>query len=495
VKLLDAIERHSRLLGDRAALVDDHGGASYRELQGAISHVARELHRRGITAGDVVALSIEPTAPGVALLLGTIAAGAVAAPINVRLSPAEIATYLDMLSPALTLTDPASPVQFDGALTFPNLNDTASFADRFGASLSDPARLPEIPDHAPSVAMPTGGTTGLPKAALWSRAGLSDITISNCIHTKVDRNDYELYISPLFHITIITGLLPTLYVGGTVRMMGKFDPDRAAELFQTSPPTRIMTTPTAFTWILERLPHSEALASHEMVVIYGAASNSPDFRKRVHEKLPRAELITGYGATEHGPVVRLYSTDPEADRPGALGRPVAGVDILVVDPESGLALEDGQVGELHVLAPWQLIGYLGSTDSPFSSRGYVRSGDIGARDPDGCLFLAGRSKEIIKTGGENVFPIEVERVLHLHPDITDVGVYGVNDEVWGERVEAALVVTGSTELNPEDLKAFCGEQLAGYKIPKRFRFVPAIPYTPNMKIDRRQLVRDAESLS
>ena len=138
-----------------------------------------------------------------------------------------------------------------------------------------------------------------------------------------------------------------------------------------------------------------------------------------------------------------------------------------------------------------MIGYLGSTEEPWSADGSIRSGDLGWVGPDGGLFLSGRSKEVIKTGGENVYPNEVETVLQQHPAVADVGVYGMNDETWGERVEVAVVLQAGAEVDSGLLRQFASEHLAGYKVPKVVRYVDAIPYTPNMKLDRRRLQAEA----
>jgi fatty-acyl-CoA synthase len=497
VRLQSALERHAQHLGDKPAVIDNVGAATYRELDAATNALASWLSGRGVRPGDVVALAVEPTAPGVALMLGVMRLGAIAAPLNTRLAPPEVASYLERVAPVLTLVDPASGVIPDSSHVFTRLDEPGSLVerlelddavDRAGPSSSRPGT--PVAEEAGSIALPTGGTTGTPKAALWSRRGLSDISISNCIHLGVGRFDRELYISPLFHITIVAGLLPTLYAGGTVRLLGRFDAEQAAALFVDFRPTRMFSTPIAFSRLLQQLPPETVFADREFTLAYGASRNAPGFRSEVRAKLPRARLITGYGATEHGPVVRLYEDDPEAEAVGSVGHPVAGVRIVAVDQE-GKPVADGEIGELLVSAPWQIIGYLGTTETPWAADGSVRSGDLGMISPTGAVFLSGRSKEVIKTGGENVYPNEVENVIQQHPLVEDAGVYGMLDDTWGERVEAAIVVRPGAELDATQLRQYCGAHLAGYKVPKLIRFVTSIPYTPNLKLDRRQLQADA----
>jgi fatty-acyl-CoA synthase len=490
VRLLSAIGRHAAQLTDKPAIIDNFGSVSYGELDVVTARVASMLASRGVRAGDVVALAIEPTAPGVALMLGTMRLGAVAAPLNTRLAPPEIAAYLSLISPAQTLTDPAAGVAPEGAHVFGHLDAPMPLLDRLELRELSPVELPVIPDHAGAIALPTGGTTGLPKAALWSRHGLSETTISNCIHLGVRRYDRELYISPLFHIAIVAGLLPTLYAGGTVRMLGRFDADPAAALFDEFKPTRMWSTPVAFTRILDRLPDDGQRAGRPFTLTYGASRDASGFRRQVLAKLPGASLITGYGSTETGPVARLYDEDPEAAETGAIGHPVAEARIVVAG-QDGCPLPPGEVGELLISVPWHITGYLGTDESPWAKDGSVRLGDLGWAGPDGCIFISGRSKEMIKTGGENVFPGEVERVIQLHAAVEDTGVYGMPDETWGERVEAAVMLRAGADLDVAELRAFCAARLAGYKVPKVFRLVPSIPYTSNLKLDRRLLQADA----
>jgi fatty-acyl-CoA synthase len=494
VRLLSALGRHAAQLTDKPAVIDDFGSVTYGELDAVTARVAGMLAGLGVRAGDVVALAIEPTAPGAALMLGTMRLGAVAAPLNTRLAPPEIAAYLSLISPAVSLADPAAGVVPEGARVFGQLDAPLPLLDRLelreAGPVELPAELPEIPGDAGAIALPTGGTTGLPKAALWSRSGLSETTISNAIHLGVRRYDRELYISPLFHIAIVAGLLPTLYAGGTVRMLGRFAADPAAALFDEFKPTRMWSTPVAFTRILDRLPEDSQRAARPFTLTYGAARDAAGFRGQVRAKLPGARLITGYGSTETGPVTRLYDEDPEAAETGAIGHPVAEARVAVAG-QDGQPLPPGEVGELLISVPWHITGYLGTDETPWAKDGSVRLGDLGRAGADGGLFISGRSKEMIKTGGENVFPGEVERVIQLHAAVADTGVYGMPDETWGERVEAAVMLRDGADLDAAELRAFCAARLAGYKVPKVFRLVPSIPYTPNLKLDRRQLQADA----
>jgi fatty-acyl-CoA synthase len=211
----------------------------------------------------------------------------------------------------------------------------------------------------------------------------------------------------------------------------------------------------------------------------------------VRQALPGADLITGYGTTEFGPVTRVYTADFLSNRDVGVGRPVPAADVVIVDPVTMRILTAPEAeGEIAVACPWQMTGYAGAkseTKDALLASGHIRSGDIGQFDPEGFLHFRGRYKEIVITGGENVFPIEVERVIADHPSIVDVAVYGVDDDTWGERVEAAVVVRPQTSVTIDEVRDFCRSRLAGFKIPRSLVIYDDLPLTPNSKVDKRRL--------
>lgn len=480
---------HGRHLGTKPAIVEHGGGTySYAELAEATAAVAALLEDRGIGPGEVVAVAAEASAASVATLGGIMAAGAIAAPVNTRLGPTDLSAYLASVSPSMLLVGTTLPGDPPSGLTAFPMEPGGShgpLVDRLGAAAVEARPRPDPDLDAGAIAFPTGGTTGSPKAALRTHRALVDAVVSNVVHLEVRRVDRELYLAPLFHLSVVSGLWPTLYAGGTVSTMSRFDATEAAASFAGFAPTRLLCTPT----VMDRIVGAAAgltLSDDEFRIAYGAARNAPDFFERVRTVLPRARLVTGYGATEFGAVTRLYPEDPEWGTDGAVGRPVAGVAIEVVD-DDGEPVEPGTTGEIVVASPFAMARYLGHDEDPFTDAGAIRSGDLGHLSADGCLFLTGRRKELIITGGENVFPGEVESVLNSHPAVEAAAVFGVDDDRWGERVEAAVVRSAAVAITEEQLRRHCGAHLAGFKVPKAIRFVDELPYTPTMKVDRRRL--------
>lgn len=491
---------HARSLADKPAILEDGRCVTYAELQAAAATVAAAVRAHGVVAGERVGIAMQPSSAYVAVLAGVMAAGAVPAPLNTRLAAVELADYVRRLEPRMVLADGSAGVPATGLASTLRLDagDPLGSLRRsvVGTRATRAARALHTADAgitwpdpaAPAIAFPTGGTTGLPKAALWSHGGLALALVSACMHLGIGRSDTELYFSPMYHLTLVTSLLAVLYAGATVRLLPRFDEEAALRVLGGEAVTRFFGTPVVIERMLAlagaRLP-APALRS----VVFGASRSAPDFPARLQAALPGVALMTGYGATEFGAVTRVWPAevlDPQC----GVGRPVAGVELTVCAAD-GAVLPHGEVGEVTVRSPMAMLGYAGGEQPRHAAHGALRSGDLGALDAQGRLHLHGRLSELIKTGGENVFPVEVERVVVRHPAILDAVVYGVEDATWGERVECAVIpVTGAT-LDVDELRAFCATQLGGYKLPKRFRVVSEFPRTTTLKLDRQALRRTA----
>lgn len=489
--VLRVLAGHGRYIGARPALVEDTGVTTYAELDAQSRRAAAALRALGVEPGQRVGIALGSSAAYVAMLLGALRAGAVAAPVNTRLAAPELAEYLRRMAPALVLDDGS------GAACPPGVHAVACDPRDPLGSLCTAARTDahaawdgvERSGADPAIAFPTGGSTGLPKAAVWGHAGLGAALVSACMHLGIGRADTELYFSPMYHLTIVTGLLAALYAGGTVRLLPRFDADAVVGELRGGTVTRFFATPVVIERILAAGGAQLGEAARLRALVFGASRSAPDFPARLAAAFPGVALMTGYGATEFGAVTRVWP-DEVLDPGCGVGRPVAGVELTVRDP-SGAAVEPGAVGEVAVRSPMAMLGYLGG-ESPRTVDGdALLSGDLGSLDAQGRLHLSGRISELVKTGGENVFPSEVERVVVQHPAVLDAVVYGVDDATWGERVECAIIAAGGARIDAEDLRAFCGARLSRYKVPKRFRVVSEFPRTSTEKLDRQALRRAA----
>ncbi len=474
--LVDVIAAHARHAPGSPAVIDGIGETTYGELWDVAERVAGGLRLLGVHPGERVGIAATPGAAYLGVLFGIMAAGAVAAPLNTRLTVPEAGAYLRGLTPCL-LTYDAEHAALAADLGL----RTASFTDlpaTGGAADLDPA--------APAAIFGTGGTTGLPKGAVWSHQGLWMYAASCQANLETRRTDVELYFSPFFHIAVVTALLSTMYAGGCAWVLPRFDESLALDALGTGRPTRMFGAPTALARLIRHPRFDPAAMRPVRRVLFGSTRSEPGFVAEARAAFPAAHLVTGYGATEFGAVARLRSWELDAGVNRGVGRPVPGAAIRIVG-EHGEDLPRGTVGEVIAGAPWQMLGYWGSPPGDPSSflDGGVRSGDLGRLDDDGFLHLTGRAKDVIITGGENVFPVEVEDVLAGYPGVLQSAVFGRLDTLWGERVEAAIVCDRTVDAT--DLLAYCRTRLAGYKVPRRFHVVAELPVTAALKVDKRRL--------
>jgi fatty-acyl-CoA synthase len=485
---------HAVHLRDKPAVIEDGGAVTtFGGLHAGASAVAAALRAYGVEPGQPVGIALRSSADYLAIALGVMLAGAVAVPLNTRLVAAEMHEYLTRVRPVLVLADGTAPVPPVSGVAVLQLDAAEPVASLVSAVASDGsadgmvrgAGRFEPSSTDPAVAFPTGGTTGLPKAAVWSHGGLSLALISACMPLGIGRGDVELYFSPMYHLTIVTGLLAVLYAGGSVRLLRRFDEDDVARVLRTEPVTRLFGTPGVIERILAAGGPSLGSRTALRNVVFGASRSGPDFPARLHAALPSVALMTGYGATEFGAVTRVYPDEVLRGDAG-VGRPVAGVELSIRD-DDGALLPTGAVGEVAVRSPMAVLGYLGDEAPRMVDGDRIRSGDLGALDDQGHLHLHGRSSELVKTGGENVFPAEVERVVVRHASVLDAVVYGVEDATWGERVECAVIPAPGSSFDTAALRAHCAAHLAGYKVPKRFRVVDEFPRTSTEKLDRQAL--------
>jgi len=425
------------------------------------------------------------------------AAGAVPCPLNIRLTSVEFSQFLGPVAPSLIVADPEhlGVVSVLGVpvVLLEGVNQVAAIRDRLEPLWSDGPHKTELAETDYALIIPTGGTTGIPKAAVSSHRGMYLWMASNSFNGGRRGRDVELYFSPFFHVSIVSGWMSTLFAGGSVWLLRAFSVEGALDAIDRGA-TYLSGVATMFT-ALRRHPDFERLdRSRVRSMRVGSMAITTDFIGQLMADYPHAQLSHSYGATEFGPVSALLHEDFREGRTG-VGRALPGCQILVVD-EHLRPLPSGEVGELVVSCPWRTIGYFGrdeETAATYTPLG-VRLGDLGQMDADGWITISGRRKEMIISGGENIFPNEVEAALIHHPAVREISVYGVKDDYWGERVEAAIVLEQGAKLQIDELNDFGRKSLGGYKLPKAIRIVDAIPLTPANKPDRRRLTQEAEQL-
>ncbi|WP_420881269.1 class I adenylate-forming enzyme family protein [Rhodococcus sp. (in: high G+C Gram-positive bacteria)] len=473
----------------RRALRDDHGEITFAELVEGMERVGAGLLEAGLRPGERVVTAMEPSVPHTITLLGAMAAGMVAAPLNTRLTAGEARAYLTRLAPSVVVADTAHAelARATGrrVVELASTSTRAPLSRRLSPLYANPATLPPVPEDDAAIIFPTGGTTGSPKGAFHTHRSLW-LWLNTCAHGNPRTPaDVELCFSPFFHITLGTNLLTALFAGGEVWIQRRFDAGAALRAIDAGA-SRLMGAPTMFAALRAHESFAATDRGGVTAVRYGSAPSTGDFVRDLLRDFPNARIRAGFGATELGSVIGFDHEDLLAGRFRGVGRPLPGATVKVVT-EDGTEAAPGQVGELVVSCPWQAHGYFGlpeATAETFRSDG-VHLGDLATRTDDGWLAIVGRKKEMIISGGENVFPREVEEVVLGHPAVADAIVYGMPDEFWGERVEVAVVPVPGADITADALRRHCRDHLAGFKIPKTVRSLSSIPLTPNNKPDRR----------
>ncbi|MFW6193323.1 MAG: class I adenylate-forming enzyme family protein [Gemmatimonadota bacterium] len=484
----------------RTALVTPEGRVTYGELAARVRRVAGLLGQLGLREGDRVGVLMRNDRRFVELLLASARAGTVAVPLNWRLTVRELEHPVQDAGTSVLF---AGPEDREAAEVLAERCDVrlVTVPDEYERRLEDvgqPEGAPDSPDSMdafpgddePALIVYTSGTTGTPKGAVLTHANLFWNALNDVLALGLDWRDVTLTLLPLMHVGGI-GLftLPTLLAGGTVVMPRSFDPGQALRLIEREGVTLFLGVPTVHRMLVES-SEFESADLGSLRLVYNGGDRCPlaiveAYRER---GIP---FGGGYGLTETSPTAFLPEPDQlEAStrEPGFMGKPALGLDARLVDA-SGRDVEPGEVGEVVLRGPVVFREYWGmeeATEAAFTD-GWFHTGDLARRDEDGFWFFAGRSKEMIKSGGENIYPAEVESALREHPGVSDACVIGREHPKWVEVPFAVVERAEGTRLEEDELRSFCGGRLARYKIPTGFAFVDEMPRTPIGKPDRPRL--------
>ena len=496
--MADVVREHGANRPDVVALRCGQRALTYAELDDRSSRLAQALLAAGIRAGHRVA-HLDRTAPEVVeLLFATSKIGAVAVPLNWRLASAELETIAADSGCTVIIAGPdyrdvAREIADAVPQTLEVVDTGEDYERRLASSAAtDPGHRGAMGDVA--VQMYTSGTTGLPKGVLTTQRNLAAAYLSAGLW-GFDSRSVSLTPLPMFHIGGIGWAYLGLVDGATTILVREFDAVQVLDLLEDQRVTNAVFVPTILQMLAAVPGAAERDYSSLRSIAYGASPiTTPVLRAAL--RTFRCPLFGVYGLTETtGGVVQLRPEDhdPAGSRRHLLrsaGRPLPWVEMRVVDPASGRERAPGAVGEVWLRAPNVMAGYYqrpAETAAALTPDGWLRTGDGGYRDAEGYLFLTDRIKDMIVSGGENIYPVEVEEVLAQHPGVTDVAVIGIPDDRWGETVMAFVVRTPAADANAEELFAFARGKLAAYKVPRSFEFVAELPRTPAGKVLKRDL--------
>jgi len=488
--LTSAIARH----GDRTAIRTDDRQMSYADLDRASDALAASLQRRGIGRGDRVALHLRNCIEYVVAEFAILKLCAVKVPLNELMAPSELAYCLDHAQ-ARALVRHASLPEASGSapsvqVTLCAPEDTfEAQADAWREALSDHAgdfvRTRPNPEDMAVLAY-TGGTTGRPKGVVHIQSTLAINLLAHVVSGDVRSDEVMLLTTPLPHSAGFH-MLACLLQGGQVVIARRFEPQSFVRLTREHGATWTFAVPTMIYRLLDHLKTSPARTPSLRTFVYGAA---PMSLERLKEGLAAFGpiFLQIYGQTECPNFVTTLTKDDHLD-PALLtscGRPVPFLTIRLIGP-GGEPAPEGSVGEIEIRSPYNLVEYYRDPAATAEAlvAGGLRTGDLGLRDERGYLFLVDRAKDMIITGGMNVYSVEVERALRDHPAIREAAVVGLPDPDWGERVTAA--VTANEPLDIAAIQAFVRARLSAYKSPKTIVEIGAMPLTPYGKVDKKAL--------
>ncbi|MET9327974.1 AMP-binding protein [Tsukamurella sp. NPDC003166] len=508
----DLPTRGARTFGDRIAIVDGEHTVSYRELERRSNALARGLQARGYGRGDAIALQMQNRWEFAVSLFACAKLGVVAMPLNLLLAPGDVAYQLgdsgvraviteDVFVPALTASLGAAENVVEAVYVVP------------GGAGAIPAEVGGVPstsfqevlhpdgsvvetiveDRDVLHCLYTSGTTARPKGVVTSHVAVHISALSSALGLGL-RPDVQPVVQPialpLFHVTALDALLmPTLITGGTAVLLRGFDPEKLARAFVDHRVTNITLLPMMWAALLARPELDDVNTASLVTGMYAMAPMPAELLAALRARFASAAIILGSGQTETTPVSELQWPGHQGLKDDSWGPATASTDVAIMGA-AGSLLPPGEVGEIVYRSPQLMEGYWNNAaaNAEAFAHGWFHGGDIGYLDDEGVVFFTDRAKDIIKSGGENVSSVEVERVLLGHDSVAEVAVVGTPHERWGEAVTAFVVAAPSGERDVDALLAHAKSNLAGFKVPKEIVFVDALPKTATGKIQK-NLVR------
>ncbi len=494
--------RRALLEPDNLALYSKHMRLTYGEFESRTNQIADTLYREGVRHGDRVGMLMLNSVEFMEVLFGCAKLGAIAVPMNFRLTAAEVAFLLaDSGAGLLVVSERLDPVAAE-AISMEGvrvrrrwvvgetegLSDGASPYEELVAGGSDEVRDEAVREDDIAVLMYTSGTTGRPKGAMLSHGNMTWNAINMLGRAPgISYRDRTVTAAPMFHIGGLgVFTLPLFYVGGANYIEEVFIPSETLAHMASEKATGMFLVPAMWA-ALTQVPEFESYDLSELR--FGVSGGAPcpiTVIEFMQEK--GVTFQEGFGMTETAPLVSVLAAEDLPAKAGSIGRVAMHVDARIVD-EQDRDMPVGQVGELVLQGPNIFKGYWGlpAASAEAFRNGWFHTGDLGRMDVEGFITLVDRKKDLIITGGENVYPIEVEQVLFRHPQIADVAVIGAPDERWGETVVAVVVPKPGENPTERDVIEYARGKIAHFKSPSRVEFVSELPRNATGKILKRDL--------
>jgi fatty-acyl-CoA synthase len=495
--LANAARRHP----GGTAVVDNNGCRTYSQLEARCCRLSGAFLKAGLVPGDRIALLSFNTIYLVEAYLAAIRVGLVAVPVNFRLSGKEMTYIIGNAGARCIVYGP----QFDEAVNAihgdidsvdfficrgRSANSMTLDYERFLESGRAVPCATDLSEHHPCQVMYTSGTTGRPKGAVITHSNVL-WNLFNTIHGREDlEGQRSIIVGPLYHTAALNNHLTIqIALGGTSILVEKFDPKILLQIIADRRATTISGSPAMYNLLMQH-PGARDYDTTSITKCTAGADKLPMATKQqLMDFFPHIKGIYDvYGCTEASPCIAILGADASLRKDGSVGRPLPFLSTRLVGRE-GQTLAPGEVGELICKGPNVMKGYYNDPQATAETikNGWLHTGDLARSDEEGYLYIVDRKKDMIVSGGENIYPREIEEVLYTHPAVADAAVVGVPDPLWGEGVRAFIQLKPRCHLTEEEVIEYCRRHLAGYKKPRRVDFIEKVPRNPSGKAVKREL--------
>ena len=504
MSLGDIIRRNARLFSDKIAYRSDTQQITFKQFDERINRLYSFLLKKGLKQGDRVAI-LSYTRPEYMEVFGVAEkSGLITVPINWRLKGEELAyQFNDSGAKVLVVQSPFVETLQEirpkiGVEHYICIGGKPEGMENYEEVLSENVPVEpdgEIKEDDVVYIIYTSGTTGLPNGAMITHRGQRECSRSMAIEVGIRRVEKHLEGMMLFHIGPRSFLFPIFHRGCTNYLVERFDARRFLEIIEKERITTTELVPTQIAMILDLPDHEKYDTSSLYTIFYAAMPMPVALLKRGIERFGRV-FVQGFGQTETGPLITCfcreyhnpYGDEKEIRRLGSCGQPAIDVDVKIVDDRGG-ELGGNEVGEIMARHVWLMKGYWNKPELTAQTieKGWVHTGDMGYMDEDGFLYIVDRKKDMLISGGENIYPREIEEVLYSHPAVREAAVIGVPGGKWGEEVKAVIALKSGFKATDEEIIEFCKDRLASYKKPKSVEFMDELPKTGSGKIYKKAL--------
>ncbi len=476
----DWLSAQAAAIPNQLALVVAGEGWRYAKLHQRVSALCAQCVAMGMAPGERVATALPNTLDHICIAYACVRLGLVFVPLNTRLTAQELDWQLSRLQCRWVIGDDTTVIQAIAAEGRMCLTPHMLWRGDIGHHHPTPIQTPQWQDEPPMAILFTSGTSGKPKAAMISRQNIFYNAVGSAARLGSLPTDRWLMCLPLFHIGGLVMVLRACLHGVCVVVHGKFEVTAVSDALDQDEITLVSLVPT----MLHRLYKvREGVPAHLRAVLLGGAAASEALL--IESQQRKVPVAMTYGLTEATSQVATRMPNPINPKYGSVGTPLLFTQVCIAN-EMGETVPANTIGEICVTGPTVMAGYFddATATAQVIQNGKLRTGDMGYLDDDGELWVVQRRSDLIVSGGENVYPAEVEVAIRQHAAVADVCVVGLADAVWGQRVAAMIVLRRGYALTDEVLLAFCRERLAGYKVPRVFKFVDVLPMTANGKVAR-----------